>query len=371
MSTATPDILLREKITPVEAVRILYGADQDELARAIVASLNRRIFTDRPPVPSNAFRRTLARMVFHLMRATTRADTRPGPDGHPVTFYRNAILEKSGHPYAATLLEPSRADTAAFVEGGDPMNSVYMMLSREIFANAGLWDHIMLDSVQARDVQLRLLLETRLTHELAVEKLRRGEPVRLKAAAAGTGLSMALVLDKLLSENHDPRLITAVVTDREASNVEKNLRLLAKLDSVRPHLDTGTVTITVEDLVAHERQDAPFHIVTLMGLLEYFPGYTNTTTEEHLGLPAPHEKPHAEDIVRKLGRMTADQGFLLTNSYRLNTAARILENFGKRFRYRGRPEMQALLATGGFTPTGRCISGNIFDVEIFTKQPAP
>ena len=157
--TPVPTHLLQEaKLTPMDGVTCLYGGGSDDLARALVASLGRRIFESDAPRPSNFFRRRLAAGVFHLMRGTTRNDTRPGPDGHPVVFHRNRILERSGHPYAATMLEPSRADTAAFVEGGDPMNALYMMLVPEIRRQAGLWDHIILDSVQARDVQWRFYL---------------------------------------------------------------------------------------------------------------------------------------------------------------------------------------------------------------------
>ena len=63
------------------------------------------------------------------------------------------------------------------------MNALYMMLVPEIRANACKWDHIMLDSVQARDCQWRFVWETRMTHALAARRLKVGEPVRLKAAA--------------------------------------------------------------------------------------------------------------------------------------------------------------------------------------------
>jgi hypothetical protein len=56
------------------------------------------------------------------------------------------------------------------------------------------------------------------------------------------------------------------------------------------------------------------------------------------------------------------------NTYRLAPAARILETFGKRFRYRGRQEMQRLVATAGFVPCGRAESANIFDVEVFRRD---
>lgn len=366
MSAEPTQLLPEAKLTPMDAVSCLYGGGPEDPARALVASLGRRIFENDAPRPSNVFRRCLAAGVFHLMRHTTRNDTRPGPDGHPVVFHRNRILERSGHPYAATMLEPSRADTAAFVEGGDPMNALYMMLIPEIRRAAGLWDHIILDSVQARDVQWRFYWETRCAHDLASARLARGEPIRLKAVAAGAGLSMAVVLDRLLREGHDPTLIAATIADREASNVAKAALLLGKLDSTRPLLESGRVLTVTEDLLNPVVGD-PYDVVTVMGILEYFPGHTLTTTEQHHGQPAPQGPPHAEDLVRNIAAMTASGGALVTNTFRLLTAVRIMEVFGKKFRYRGRPEMQRLLASSGFVPAGRHHSANIFDVEIFRK----
>lgn len=362
----------------MEAVVALYGKGDDEAARAIVASLSRRVFDARPPRPSNLIRRGLGLFAFRLMERTTHAHTRTGPDGRPVVFYSNRILENSRHPYAATLLEPSRADTSFFVEGGDPMNALYMMLVPEIRANADRWDHIMLDAVQSRDCQWRFVWETRMTHALAARRLKLGEPVRLKAAAAGTGLSMIVVLDRLIREGHDPRLITAAVTDREGANVEKALRLLEKLPSTHPHIalhanSPSGIFLHVEDLLhptTKTKHEMPFDVLTLVGLLEYFPGFTFTTTEEHMGLPRPEGPPGAADLVRNIGAMTAEGGFLVVNTFRHKSAIRTMEVFGKRFRYRRREEMQELLATGGFYTTGQYVSANIFDVEIYAKMRA-
>ncbi len=370
------DILARRALSPMEAVSALYGEGNEEISRAIVASLSRRIFEGRPPRPSNIIRRGLGLFAFEVVKRTTVAENRTGPDGHPVVFYRNRILEDSGHPYAATLLEPTRADTSSFVEGGDPMNSLYMMLVPEIRRNAGRWDHIMLDAVQSRDCQWRLVWETRMTREFAARRLREGRPVRLKAVAAGSGLSMILVLDRLLREGHDPRLITALITDREAANIEKALRLLSKLPSTREHLalHTGSpngIFLHIEDVfhpTTKTASDMPFDIVTVIGLLEYFPGFTFTTTEEHLGQPPPEGPPSAADIVRNVGAMTAEGGYLIVNTFRLKSAIRTMEVFGKRFRYRGRKEMAELLAAGGFIPAGISVSANIFDVEVFEKK---
>ena len=351
----------------MEAVAALFGTGRDDTARAVVESLGARVFESAPPRPSNLVRRALARMVWRLMQGTTRTETRPGPDGQEVVVFRNRILERSGHPYAATLLEPSRADTQDFVEGGDPMNALYMMLVPEIRRAAGTWDHIILDSVQARDVQLRFVWETRCTRDLAAARLSRGQPVSLKAVAAGAGLSMVLVLERLLREGHDPALISAVIADREAPNVAKAARLLGKLEATRPLLESGRVQTLTEDLLA-PTDDRPHDVITVMGILEYFPGHTFTTTERHLGHPEPEGPPHAEELVRNVASMTAPGGSLVTNTFRLISAVRIMEVFGKKFRYRGRPEMQRLLATSGFTPAGRHHSGHVFDVEVFEKR---
>ena len=369
MSTpeSTSSLLAEKKLSPMQAIAALFGEGQEETSRAIAASLSQRVFRAAPPTPSNIVRRGLARMVWRLMQGTTRAETRPGPDGQEVVLFRNRILERSGHPYAVTLLEPSRADTQDFVEGGDPMNAVYMMLVPEIRSGAALWDHIILDSVQARDVQLRFVWETRCTRDLAATRLSRGEPVRLKAVAAGAGLSMVLVLDRLLSEGHDPALISAVIADREAPNVAKAARLLGKLGATRRLLESGRVQTLTEDLLA-PAEDRPHDVITVMGILEYFPGHTFTTTERHLGHPEPEGPPHAEQLVRNVAAMTAPGGSLVTNTFRLVSAVRIMEVFGKKFRYRGRPEMQRLLATAGFTPAGRHHSGHVFDVEVFQKR---
>lgn len=360
----------------MRAVSALYGEGDEELARAIVAGLKRRVFEAKPPAPSNIVRRVLGLLAFRLMERTTKMEMRPGKDGREVAIYRNRILEDSGHPYARTLLEPSRADTANFVEGGDPMNSIYMMLVPEIQKHADAWDKIMLDSVQARDVQWRFVWETRIAHRLAVRRLKAGRPVRLKAVAAGTGLCMAVLLDKLFGEGHDPRLISATISDREAANIEKALRLLGKLPATSAHLalHTGSphgIVLQIEDILqpttksAHE---APFDVVTVVGLLEYFPGNTFITTEELLGERRPEGPPNASEVLANVGAMTAPGGSVLVNTFRTMAAVRTMEVFGKKFRYRGRKEMRELMAAGGLVPSGECVSANIFDLEVFEKR---
>lgn len=378
MTSPDHNSALGARLTAMEAVAALYGEGRPEVARAIVGSLNRRIFSGDPPQPSGLLRRLGARLVVRLMQRNTTAETRTGPDGKPVTVYRNRILERSGHPYAATMMEPTRADTSSFVEGGDPMNSIYMMVVPEIARHAGTWDKLILDSVQSRDVQWRLVWETRLTHELAVARLKTGGPVRLKAVAAGAGLSMVLVVERLLEEGYDPSLITAVITDREHSNIAKAHRLISKLPLCSRHLalhagSGNGIFLHVEDVLSASTKgahEAPFDVITVVGLLEYFPGHTMSTTEEHLGQLAPAGPPTAADVARNVAAMTTPGGFLLTNTYRLQPAARLMENFGKRFRYRGRKEMAALLAEGGFVPAERVVSANIFDLEVYRKSPA-
>ena len=109
------------------------------------------------------------------------------------------------------------------------MNGPYMMLSPEIRKNGGLWDRIFFDSIQSKDVQVRFIHETQATYTAAKRVLDRGESVRIKAVAAGTGLSLILVYDKLIRDGYDPKSITAVITDRDPANTEKSNRLLGKL----------------------------------------------------------------------------------------------------------------------------------------------
>lgn len=371
-----PNDTALDGLTPMSALAALYGEGRVETARAIISSLNRRIFEGPPPRPSNIIRRGLARGVVRLLQRTTTSAVAPGPDGEPLTRYENRILRNSGHPYAITLLEPTRADTSTFVEGGDPMNAIYMMLSPEIAAQSKLWDKIILDSVQCRDVQWRLYWETRLTRDLAVSRLKAGLPARLKAVAAGTGLSMLLAIERLLQEGHDPSLLTALITDREQANIDRALRLAQKLPETGRHLALHAgaghgLFVRIEDALHPSTKDAhesPFDVVTVVGLLEYFPGHTLTTTEENRGEPAPQGPPRAADIVRNVGAATADGGAMVANSYRLMPASRLLEIFGKRFRYRGLAELRELAATGGFVPSGLGYSANIFDIQVFTRQ---
>lgn len=361
----------------MEAVNTLYAEGQEEFAEAILASLSRQVFDADVPLPSGNFRRWMAGGVFQLLRWTTRPTVRTNPDGTQMTVFRNRIIERSNHPYGMTLLEPSMADAASFVEGGDPMNAPYMMISPEISRNASTWDNIFLNSVQGKDVQIRFIWECQFSYKGAKSRLDQGKPVHLKAAAAGTGLSMILVFDRLIRDGYDPRLITATITDRDAGNVTKACRLLNKLHTTSAHLATTMngpgISARTRDLLhpvpEAEAADPPYDVVTLIGILEYFSGFTCATTDEHLGHPASPAFSNAPEIIGKIRAMTAPSGLLVVNSYKVEIGARILEIFGKRLYFRRRQEMRALLESGGFAPTGEVGSGIVYDVEVFQKVP--
>jgi hypothetical protein len=367
-------LLLERRFTPMQAANALYSDGSGAAPEAIVTSLSRQVFDAGLPQPSSRLRRLLAAVTLRILKKTTRTEVRTGQDDKDVISYRNRVLERSNHPYVLTLLRPSDADSATFVEGGDPMNAPYMMLLPEIRQNAAVWDRLLLDSVIGRDVQLRFVWETKITHEMASRRLNQGESVRLKAAAAGTGLSLIVVYDRLIREGHDPRLISATITDRAAANVTKARRLLRTLPTTQNNpakdgKDFG-ISAQIEDLFEHRSSgDEEPHIVTLVGILEYFHGFTFTTTEESLGHSAVSGEEDAEMVLRKIGAMTAESGTLIANSYRTETGARLLEVFGKRFRYRNREHLHALVETAGFVPTGIVGSGHIYDVEAFEKRP--
>ena len=78
-----------------------------------------------------------------------------------------------------------------------------------------------------------MALETRATYETARRWLEEEKPVRLKAVAAGTGLSMILVYDRLIRDGYNPALITATITDREEANIANANCLLDKLATTR------------------------------------------------------------------------------------------------------------------------------------------
>ncbi len=363
-------------LTPMRAMAVLYGDGNEEASRELVDGLSWQIFEGPERTPLTGLRRAMTGFVFWLMQKTTHEEVRSEPDGSKVVAYRNRILERSGHPYTMTLLQPSRSETAFLVEGGDPMNAIYMMLSPEVHRSAGLWDRLLLDSVPSRDVQVRFAWETRLTHELATHRLKRGEPVRIKAFAAGTGLSVVLACDRLLRDGHDPKLIRAVLSDRDPAHSKKTIQLIKKLPRLRDLIDPeGNAAFGLfahaEDIfqpAAAAAQEQPYDVVTAVGILEYFTGHTDKTTEERLGEGSPSGNPNAEDLLQAVSKETAPGGHLIVNTHRESAATRILEVFGKRFRYRKPENLQALAATCGFTSIGTRFSGNVYDVAVFEKE---
>lgn len=363
-----------EDLKPMGAVTALYAPDQHELAEAIVASLSRAIFHEAEAKPASKGKIFIGRVSHRVVRWTTRAARTVDASGSEVTLFSNRLFERSGHPYAQALLTSSRSETAALVEGGDPMNGPYMMLAPEIRKNGGLWDRIFFESVQSKDVQLRFLLETQATYMAAKRVLDRGESVRIKAVAAGTGLSLILAYDKLIRDGYDPKTITAVISDRDPANSEKTSRLLSKLASTRNHHQCpshgfGISTMAEDVFQEPDPLHAPYDIVTAIGILEYFQGLSHGTTEKRLMLHEPDEPLTAHDLAARLGEMTTDRGNLIVNTYRDHSCIRILELFGKRFDFRDRTHLRDLLAPLNFRSFHLAGSGHIYDVEVFEKSP--
>ena len=362
-------------LKPMAAVAALYAEDQHDLAEAIVASLSRAIFHENDTQPANKGKIFIGRVAHRVVRWTTKAKL--SEDDNSVTLFSNRLLERSGHPYAQSLLTSSQSETAALVEGGDPMNGPYMMLSPEIRKNGELWDRIFFESVQSKDVQLRFMLETQATYNAAKRVLHRGESVRIKAVAAGTGLSLILAYDKLIRDGFDPQSITAVITDRDSVNSAKSTRLLAKLASTRNnHNIPGHaygISAVAEDVFqgpdpSFAALHAPYDIVTAIGILEYFQGGSHGTTEQRLLLHEPEEEVTAHHLAARLGEMTTHSGNLIINSYRDHSCIRILELFGKRFDFRDRGHLRDLLAPLNFRSFHLAGSGHIYDVEVFEKR---
>ena len=366
-----------QALKPMQAVAALYTEDQHELAEVIVASLSRAIFHAKDTKPADKGKLMLGFVSQRVVRWTTK--TIASKDGTAPTLYRNRLFEHSGHPYARSLLTSSQSETVAMVEGGDSMNGPYMMLSPELRKNSGLWDRIFFDSVQSKDVQLRFLLETQATYHAARQLLARGEPVRIKAVAAGTGLSLILAYDKLIRDGFSPQSITAVIADRDPANTAKSNRLLPKLASTRnnpwsPGHAYGIMAVTEDvfdepdplEIAPH----APYNIVTAIGIIEYFQGIAHGSTEQRLKLHEPEEPVTAKDLVARLAAMTAHCGCLIVNTYRDHSCIRILELFGKRFDFRNREHLRDLLAPLNFRPLHLAGSGHIYDVEVFEKSAA-
>jgi len=263
---------------------------------------------------------------------------------------------------------------------GDVQAGNYVMIAPEIRMNGGLWDRLFLGSVQGKDVRLRLALETRATYETARRWLERGEPVRLKAVAAGTGLSMILAYDKLVRDGYNPELITATITDREKANIDKTNCLLDNLVTTRENkrgLGMGYgISANTEDILAENGEEgaayiARYDVVTAIGILEYFQGFSYRTTEQRLKIESPVDAASAQDLAMRLYAMTTDRASLIVNTYRDDASTRILELFGRKFDYRNRENLRSLLASVNFQPVRLVGSGNIYDVEIYEKNPIP
>ena len=259
----------------MEAAIALFEED-DATSTALVESLSRVVFDTPQPAAASGIKRVLARLALRYLTRTTSV-----VDG----VHRNPSLERTKYDYALIMLHSSDEESANLVEGGDPMNAPYMMGLPEIRENATIWDRLFLDSVISLDVRLRFRWETTATYELAKAKLDSGSPVRLKAGAAGTGLSMILAYHRLIKDGYEPERITVHITDRAPENCAKTNKLLAHLGY------GGNITAYPEDLLEAPEPEQPYDVLTLVGILEYFIGTTATTTEELQGKPAPTTGP--------------------------------------------------------------------------------
>lgn len=363
-------------LQPLDAVLALYSHEHHQSSEAIVASLSKVIFSEKDKRAAGRLRRTFARAFYQILQWTTTSEEDDAETGSRGTVFNNKILDRCKHGFAASLMGSSKQENAAFMEG-DPMNGHYMMIAPELRLNGGLWDRVFFDSVQGKDLQLRLAWETRATYEAAKSWLEKGEPVRLKAVAAGTGLSMILTYDRLIREGFNPELITALITDREEANIEKATRLLDKLSTTKGNKFTREngygISAETEDIFAEHGAEGPaqYDVVTAMGILEYFRGSSYHTTEERLNLPPPVESETAHDLAMRLSNMTANRAKLIINTYKNEASTRILELFGRRFSYRSRENLRSLLASANFRPSRLMGSGNIYDVEVYEKENIP
>jgi hypothetical protein len=358
----------------MEAVAILYAKGDAKLSAAIFGKLSDAIFGGCETRPAPRIKSVLSRISHRVLHLTTRTSEGEDHTGAKTTFFKNRLLERSNHPYATALLTSSHGGVVGLVEGGDPMNGPYMLIVPELRKNCRIWDKLFLDSVQGRDVQCRLIWETRATYEIAKRILESGKPVRMKAVAAGTGLSMMLVYDRLIRDGFSPDQITARITDRDADSMGKANCVLDSLVALQDR-EAGAkwrrgITAEVEDLFSDADPPAKFDIVTAIGILEYFQGDTYTTTEHRLKLEISEDATTAHHLVERLAAMTEDAGHLIINTYRNDPSTRILELFGKRFQYRHPENLRTLLASQSFLPVLIVGSGNIYDVKVYIKDPA-
>jgi len=362
-------------LKPMEAVAVLYSAGQEEVSQAIVSSLSDAIFSGKALEPANKAKQALARISYRILKLTTRATKQSDADGAEMTHYTNPILDRSGHGYARALMGSTSKNTQVLVEGGDPMNSQYMMMCPVIRGNGATWDRIFLDSMQGKDVRLRMLWETLATYEAARQHLEAGKSVRLKAVAAGTGLSLILVYDRLVRDGYDPTRITAVITDRDEAGIAKSNRLMDKIATTKHRLagqGGGGIVAHPEDVFDHQSRTGvePYDVVTAIGILEYLHGHTYTTTEEHLNLEASDGDASALELAHALHESLSPSGSLVVNTYRRNAATQLLEIFGRRFDYREREHLAALMAAANLHPRRLVGSGHVYDVEVYGKATA-
>lgn len=365
-----------KNMKPMEAVAALYSHGQEEVSEAIVASLSRVIFDEKGLAPATNVKRLLSRVSYRVLKLTTKSTVNDDGDNQAAATYKNPILDRSGHPYAQSLMGATSKATQTLVEGGDPMNSQYMMICPVIRGNSGVWDRLFLDSLQAKDVRLRMAWETLATYNAAKRLLDAGADVRLKAVAAGTGLSIILVYDRLVREGYAPARITVSISDRDEANIEKANRLMDKLATTKGRRAVqergGSILAKPEDIFADHGDHGvdPYDVITAIGILEYFHGHTYTTTEERLNLGAPAESASALDLVLRLRELLALEGHLVVNSYRRNAATQLLEIFGRRFHYRTRADLSALMASAELQPLLLMGSGHVYDVEVYGRRPA-
>jgi hypothetical protein len=361
-------------LKPMEAVAALYSSDDPRLAAGIFRALSEAIFGGCEAKPAPRIKSTLSRISHRVLHWTTRTSRGKDHTGAETTRFNNPILERSGHPYANALLTSSHGGVVDLVEGGDPMNGPYMLIVPELRKNCGIWDRLFLDSVQGRDVQCRLIWETRATYRIAKQILESGAPLRMKAVAAGTGLSMTLVYDRLIRDGFSPDQITARITDRDATSMAKAncvLDTLASVQDPNAGLDWKRgISAGVEDLFDDQPHAAVYDIVTAIGILEYFQGHAYTSTEHRLNLEIKEDATTAHHLVERIAPMIAQAGHLIINTYRNDPSTRILELFGKRFDYRHPENLRTLLASEGLIPLLIVGSGNIYDVKVYIKDPA-
>lgn len=366
-------------VRPMEAVSALYSTEHLQLSAMILSNLCTAIFEQPEPPPAGLVQRIAARASYRLMKWTTVRH--PSSDGSDQSArFRNRLLERSRHPYARSLLASSSKETEALVEGGDPMNGPYMMICADIRQTCTLWDRLFFNSVQGRDVQLRFIWETKATYEEAKKRLDMGTPVRIKAFAAGTGLSMILAYDRLVRDGYDTEQITMHITDRDPANTMKTRHLLRKLAASRGWKlgspETAGISAHPEDIFGADEDvlspDGEHDVVTAVGILEYLQGSTCETTEQRHQIHEPEETATAFHFAERLRATTHPQSSLIVNTYRPHSSTRMLELFGKRFDYRDKSHLVELLSAADFRASHLVGSGLIYDLKVYVRGfPGP